>query len=148
MRRLIAVTLGTMFTFYAVIRKKVVIGGMPGLFVETIVLLPIGAVYLAWILNSGAAVFLAGDPAMSFLLTLAGPFTVIPLLFFALAARRLNLTTVGMLQFLAPTLQFVVGVIYGEQLTVPHIICFACIWAAVALFSWDAWRTARQLSPA
>lgn len=137
---LIAITLGSLFTIYGLIRKKVVIGGMPGLFVETLVLFPIGAIYLLWIMNNGTAVFMSASPGMSFLLTLAGPFTVIPLLFFALAARRLNLSTVGMMQYLAPTLQFFVGLIYGEELTVPHIICFACIWIAVGLFSWDAWR--------
>ena len=74
------------------------------------------------------------------LLVLAGPITVVPLLFFALAARRLNLSTVGMMQFIAPSLQFVVGVINGEELTRAHILCFVCIWTAVVIFSWDAWR--------
>jgi len=136
----IAIFLGTSFTIYGVIRKKVVIGGMPGLFIETLVLFPFALVYLIWIMNSGNAVFSAAQPVMSIMLILAGPLTVIPLLFFALAARRLKLSTVGMMQFLAPSLQFLVGVIYGEQLTLPHIICFACIWIAVALFSWDALR--------
>jgi len=144
----IAITLGSLFTVYGLIRKKVVIGGMPGLFVETMVLFPFGVLYLLWIINSGTAVFLAADPGMSFLLTLAGPLTVIPLLFFALAARRLNLSTVGMMQYLAPTLQFIVAVIYGEQLTVPHIICFAFIWVAVGLFGWDAWQTSKRMSRA
>lgn len=144
----IALFLGTSFTIYGVIRKKVVIGGMPGLFVETIVLLPLGLVYLAWLMGRGEAAFAAGDTGLSLILLLAGPITVIPLLFFALAARRLNLSTVGMMQFLAPTLQFFVGVYYGEQLTKAHMICFACIWIAVVLFSWDAWRTSRRPQPA
>jgi chloramphenicol-sensitive protein RarD len=136
----IAIFLGISFTIYGVIRKKVVIGGMPGLFVETLVLFPFALVYLIWIMISGTAVFSSAQPGMAIALALAGPLTVIPLLFFALAARRLKLSTVGMMQFLAPSLQFLVGVIYGEQLTLPHIICFACIWTAVALFSWDALR--------
>ena len=61
-----------------------------------------------------------------------------------LMEHRLNLSTLGMMQFIAPTLQFLVGVHYGEQLTPAHIICFGCIWIAVVLFSWDAWRTARR----
>lgn len=144
----IALFLGTSFTIYGVIRKKIAVGGMPGLFVETVVLFPFGVAYLAWLMNGGLAVFSLQDPATAGLLALAGPLTVVPLLFFALAARRLNLSTLGMLQFLAPTLQFIVGVLNGEQLTLPHIICFACIWTAVALFSWDVWQATRQLRKA
>lgn len=136
----IALFLGTSFTIYGIIRKRVVVGGMPGLFIETLVLLPLFAVYLGWIIGSGNAVFGAADPMMMFLLVLAGPLTVLPLLCFALAARRLNLTTVGMMQFIAPTLQFLIGVAYGEQLTPAHVVCFACIWLAVSLFVYDVWR--------
>ena len=140
----IAIFLGTSFTIYGILRKKVAIGGMPGLFIETLVLLPLGLAYLAWMMNSGHAAFVSGGSSISILLILAGPFTVIPLLFFALAAKRLNLTTLGMMQFLAPTLQFAVGVAYGEQLTMSHIVCFAFIWTAVGLFSWDAIRASRR----
>lgn len=141
----IALVLAASFTCYAVIRKQVVVGGMPGLFIETMFLLPAGLVYLSVMLGSGSAVFLGGDGGTSLLLTLAGPFTVVPLLFFALAARRLMLTTIGMMQFIAPSLQFLVGVIYGEVLTVPHMICFACIWTAMALFIRDAWVQKRRI---
>jgi len=142
----IAVFLGTAFVIYGIIRKQVVIGGMPGLFIETLVLLPISLVYLLWIMLSGEAAFSVSDPSMAGLLILAGPLTVIPLLFFALAARRLNLTTIGMMQFIAPTLHFVIAVIYGEELTTAHIICFSLIWLAVTLFCIDAWRTSRTLA--
>jgi chloramphenicol-sensitive protein RarD len=144
----IALFLGTSFTIYGVIRKKVVIGGMPGLFVETIVLLPFAVIYLLTLIQQGEAAFGANDLALSAILILAGPITVVPLLFFALAARRLNLSTVGMMQFIAPTIQFCIGVYYGEQLTSAHIVCFSCIWAAVALFSWDALRSNRRPAPA
>jgi chloramphenicol-sensitive protein RarD len=140
----IALFLGTSFTIYGVIRKKVVIGGMAGLFVETLVLLPFGAIYLVWLMAQGQAVFGTAGLAESLVLIAAGPITVVPLLFFALAARRLNLSTLGMMQFIAPTIQFMVGVIYGEQLTTAHLFCFGCIWAAVILFSWDAWRSNRR----
>jgi len=141
----IAVFLGTAFVIYGIIRKQVVIGGMPGLFIETLVLLPISLVYLLWIMLSGEAAFSVSDPSMAGLLILAGPLTVIPLLFFALAARRLNLTTIGMMQFIAPTLHFVIAAANGEELTTAHIICFSLIWLAVTLFCIDAWRT-RTLS--
>ena len=139
----IALFLGTSFTVYGVIRKKVVIGGMPGLFVETLVLFPVALAYLIWLMASGSAAFGSGTVALSSWLAVSGPITVIPLLFFALAARRLKLTTVGMMQFIAPTLQFSVGVWSGEPLTSAHLVCFVFIWTAVGLFSWDAWRSNR-----
>lgn len=141
----IALFLGTSFTIYGVIRKKVVIGGMPGLFVETIVLLPLAVLYLGWLMANGEAAFGAGEFSLSAILLLAGPITVVPLLFFALAARRLNLSTVGMMQFMAPTIQFCIGVYFGEQLTPAHLVCFGCIWIAVILFSWDAWSANRRV---
>lgn len=141
----IALFLGTSFTIYGVIRKKVVIGGMPGLFVETLVLFPVSLIYLAYLVSHGQAVFgTEGLLAITILLVIAGPVTVIPLLFFALAARRLNLSTVGMMQFIAPSIQFGIGLAYGEHLTTAHLFCFGCIWTAVALFSWDAWRSSRR----
>lgn len=141
----IALTLAVSFTAYGVIRKQVAVGGMPGLFVETLVLLPFAAMYLGWLLATQTMVFLSGDGATSFALLLAGPFTVVPLLLFALAARRLQLTTIGMMQFMAPTLQFLVGVYFGETLTQAHMICFGCIWLAMSLFIWDAWRQNRGI---
>jgi len=74
------------------------------------------------------------------LLMLAGPITVLPLLFFAMSAKCLSLTALGFMQFLAPTLQFLTGVYYGEPLTAARLVCFAFIWAAVLVFSYDALR--------
>lgn len=139
----IALSLGTLFTIYGVIRKQVVVGGMPGLFVETLVLFPLSAAYLIWIMNAGSAAFTPSNPSMVGMLLLAGPFTVLPLLCFALATRRLSLSTVGFMQFIAPTLQFITGLYYGEVLTTAHAVCFGLIWIAVGLFSWDAWRASR-----
>lgn len=139
----IALFLGTAFAIYGVIRKQVVVGGMPGLFVETLVLLPFALGYLVLLMVRGEAAFTIASPYLAGILLLAGPLTVIPLLFFALAARRLNLSTVGMMQFIAPTLQFAIAVIYGEALTVAHIVCFTLIWLAVILFSVDVWLTSR-----
>jgi len=142
---LIALALAVTFTVYGVIRKQVAVGGMPGLLVETLLLLPLALVYFSWLAASGAASFGGEDIRINLLLALAGPITVVPLLLFALAARRLQLTTIGMIQFLAPTMQFLVGVWYGETLTPAHIACFGCIWMAISLFSWDAWRESRRI---
>lgn len=134
----VSLALGASFTIYGVIRKRVVIGAMPGLFVETLVLLPFAAGLLGWFIATGRASFAGGDTGLSALLMLAGPLTVIPLMCFSFAARRLTLTTIGFMQFIAPTLQFIIGIYYGEVLTTAHLVCFGCIWAAVAIFSVDA----------
>ena len=140
---LLALVLATSFTIYGVIRSRIVIGGMPGLFIETLVLLPAALGYVGWITATGAALF-GRDAGISGLLVLAGPLTALPLLFFALAARRLRLSTIGIMQFIAPSLQFLMGLIFGERLTVPHAICFLLIWVAVVVFSADAWRASRR----
>lgn len=141
---LISLALAVSFTTYGVIRKQTVVGGMPGLFIETIILMPLAIGYIAWATEVQTASFAAVSRELDGLLILAGPVTVLPLLCFALAARRLTLSTLGFMQFITPTMQFVTGLVYGEQLTVAHAICFSCIWIAVALFSWDAWKRSRM----
>jgi chloramphenicol-sensitive protein RarD len=144
---LISLTLATSFTIYGTIRSRVAIGGMPGLFIETLLLFPPALAYMLWLGLHGGSSFVAGAWSLKGILMLAGPFTVLPLLCFAIAARRLRLSTIGIMQFIAPTLQFLVGVAYGEELTRAHVVCFTLIWIAVAAFSWDAWRTAREREP-
>ncbi len=144
----IALALAVLFTIYGTIRKQVVAGGMAGLFVETLILLPLALLYMGWAADNGTAVFGTQGMSMSFALILAGPFTVLPLLFFALGARRLKLSTIGIMQFLAPTMQFLIGLYYGEQFTLAHAICFGCIWIAVSLFAWDAWSWSRTMRTA
>jgi len=141
----ISIALALSFTAYGIIRKRVAVGGMPGLFIETLLLLPFALVYLGWLVTTSGAVFGRGDAATDGLLLLAGPITVVPLLLFALAARRLQLTTIGILQFIAPTLQFVIAVAYGEALTRAHLVCFICIWTAISLFALDAWQQSRRI---
>ena len=140
----VAISLAVFFTAYGVIRKRVAIGAMPGLFVETVLLFPFAMVWMTWLLVAGQASFGTQDMSLAMLLLAAGPITVVPLLLFAVAARRLPLTTIGFMQFLAPTLQFLTGVYYGEKLTTAHQICFGLIWVAVILFSVDAIRAGRK----
>ena len=145
----VAVSLALLFTLYGVIRKQVGIGAMPGLFIETLLLFPLAMAWLGWLMISQQAEFGQGGPSISSLLVLAGPLTVVPLLLFAIAARRLTLTVIGFMQFIAPTLQFIVGIFYGEVLTTAHLVCFGCIWAAVAIFSIDAFyqQKSRRVLP-
>jgi chloramphenicol-sensitive protein RarD len=142
---LVSIILGISFTCYGVIRKQVVVGGMPGLFIEVLVLSPIALIYLLWLMNAGGSAFVATRPDMIFGLLLAGPLTVLPLLAFALAARRLELSTIGFLQYIAPTMQFCVGLAYGEAFTAAHAVCFGLIWTAVGVFGFDAWWAGRAL---
>lgn len=141
----IALFLAISFTSYAVIRKKVIIGAMPGLFVETLLLLPFALSWLLWLVNSAQPAFTAGNASLTFWLLMAGPITALPLLCFALAARRLPLTMLGFMQFLSPTLQFGTGIYFGEPLTPAHIACFGFIWLAVIVFSIDTARANRRV---
>lgn len=140
----IALALGVSFTAYGVIRKQIPVGAMPGLFVETVLLLPFAAGWLGWIAATGQASFGSGPISNDVLLIIAGPLTVVPLWCFAIAAKKLTLTAIGFMQFIAPTLQFSVGVAYGEELTPAHIVCFAFIWTAVGLFSFDVVQANRR----
>ncbi len=140
----IALSLAVLFTVYGVIRKRVAVGGMSGLFVETLVLFPLATVYWVWLMSTGMSDFSPDEPFLAILLVLAGPITVVPLLFFVLAARRLSFSLIGFLQFIAPTLQFIMGLLYGEVLTMAHTLCFGLIWIAVAFFVLDAWRAGPQ----
>ncbi len=140
----VAIVLGISFTTYGVIRKQVVIGAMPGLFIETLLIFPIVALWMGWFVAQGGASVVSGDAWLTFLLIMGGPITVLPLVFFAIAARRLTLTAIGFMQFLAPTLQFMTGVYYGEPLTFAKLVCFGFIWTAVVVFSADALRQGRR----
>lgn len=135
----ISLVLAVSFTLYGYLRKQTPVGAMPGLFIETVLLAPLA---LGWLWIFGPV----GEPAwgassyLTSMLILAGPMTVLPLLAFAVAARRLPLSTIGFLQFIGPTLQFFVGIIDGEPFTRAHQLCFAFIWAAAALYAFEAFR--------
>jgi len=139
----VSIMLAVLFTAYGYIRKTTNVGAMPGLFIEVVMLTPLAFLYLMWLMQAGNAVFLSGDMSMDAILILAGPVTVLPLVMFALAARRLQLTTLGFMQYIAPTLQFSLGIYYGEAFTLAHAICFGLIWTALAIFSFDAVRANR-----
>ena len=144
----IAICLALTFGFYGVIRKKVEAGALPGLFAETMILFPLAGAYMLWLFMSGELKFLqAGDMNLNALLLLAGPLTVTPLFFFAVAARRMPFSTLGFLQYIAPTLQFICGLYYGEAFTLAHALCFGCIWLAVAVFSYGSWKKNKPFKP-
>lgn len=140
----VSLALAVLFTAYGYIRKTTDVGAMPGLFIEVLMLSPLALLYVLWLMSAGRAAFLAGGGGLDLLLVLAGPATVIPLVCFALAARRLRLSTIGFLQYIGPTLQFFLGLYYRETFTVFHAICFGLIWVALGIYSVDAWRENRK----
>lgn len=138
----VSLILAVTFTAYGLLRKLTPIGAMPGLFIETLILTPVA---LGWLFFGPVQEAPFGqDAGLTALLIAAGPMTVIPLLAFAIAAKRLPLSVIGFLQFIGPTLQFVVGLLAGEAFTRPHQLCFAFIWTAVAVFAFDSIRTSRN----
>jgi chloramphenicol-sensitive protein RarD len=130
----ISLTLCTTFATYGLVRKMVAVEALPGLTIETFILLPVA---IGWLIVGGAAGRPFPGPATqeTALLIASGLVSTIPLLCFTAAARRLAYSSVGMLQFIAPTLQFILAVaLYREPFTVPHAIAFGCIWTAIALY--------------
>lgn len=142
----VALSLAISFGFYALIRKKAVIDPVIGLLVETLLLVPAALAYLLWMGWSGS---FGHDVNTSLLLALAGPATAVPLVLFMIGAARLKLSTVGLLQYVGPTGQLLLGVlVYGEAFTSAHAIAFACIWVALMVFSADAFTTHRAAKAA
>ena len=140
---LISLGLGISFCAYGVIRKQVKADAQTGLFFECAYLSLPGLAYVLWLQSTGAGHFLGGWN-IALLLLAAGPATVAPLALFSWSARRLSLTALGFLQFVAPTLQFFVGLALGEAFTPMRALSFAFIWAGVAVFAWGAWQASRR----
>src|SRR5438874_4590938 len=129
----ISLSLCATFALYGLLRKVVAADAMTGLAVETALLFPFAVGWLAWRTAAGAPTF-GSTHGETALLVLAGIVSTTPLLLFTAAARKLAYSTLGMLQFLAPTLQFLIGVYYGERFTTAHAIAFPAIWVALALY--------------
>ena len=130
----ISLALCVSFATYGLLRKVVAIDALAGLTIETSILFPVALAWLAFGFSVGTAV-LGSKPIETWLLALSGIVSTTPLLLFTAAARRLRYSTLGMLQFAAPTMQFLLAVVlYGEAFTRAHGIAFAAIWAALALY--------------
>ena len=140
----LALALALTFSTYGLLRKVAPVGPVIGLTVETALLLPLSVAMVGWSLTA------AGTPEISTAtygwLLLAGVITTVPLLAFAAAARRLRLSTLGFLQYVGPTLQFLLAVLaYGEPFTPTHVISFSCIWAGLAIFTASSVRGYRAV---
>jgi chloramphenicol-sensitive protein RarD len=141
----VALTLALTFSFYALMRKLMPVDGFVSLAVETLLMVPMALAYLGYL-----AVTSSREPlrlSTVGLLMLSGPITTVPLLFFGAAARRLRLSTMGILQYLSPTLQFLLAVLaFREPFSSAQLLSFACIWAAVLIYALDSLRAARLSS--
>ena len=142
----IALFLAVTFAIYGYLRKTMAVDALAGLGIEVLYLMPFGFVFLLWVTPEPGGAFVTATAATKWLLIAAGPMTVVPLLLFNIGARRVRLATLGLLQYTAPTINFLLAVfVYGEELTATHLIAFGLIWAALGIFSFDTLRTEREL---
>ena len=139
---LVSLLLALSFGGYGVVRKRVAAEAQTGLLVECLLLAVPGLAYVLWLQGAGGGHFLH-SPATAAWLIACGPVTAVPLVLFAWAARRIPLSAMGFLQFITPTMTFVLGVAQGEAFTPLRGASFALIWAGVAVFALAAWRQSR-----
>jgi chloramphenicol-sensitive protein RarD len=140
----IALALAGSFGAYGLLRKVATLGALEGLTLETLLLAPIAALVLGVWMVQGTSTFPAPDMATNAWLIAAGPITAIPLLLFAAGARRISLTTLGLLQYIGPTLQLALGLwLFHEPFSPARLLGFVLIWLALALYSAEGWWRSR-----
>lgn len=143
----IALVLAFSFGCYGLLKKQAGVGAIEGLTVETAVLAPVAALYLGVLGARGGATFAGHGPGHAALLAGAGLVTAVPLLLFGAAATRVPLYTLGVLQYLAPTIQFLLGVtLFHEPLPLLRILGFVLVWAGLAVFTADLLTERRRAS--
>jgi chloramphenicol-sensitive protein RarD len=144
----ISLTLAFSFSTYGLLRKQVAVGSLPGLTIESAILLPLAGGIAWWYAQGPTGSSFTGDFWLSLTIVLGGVLTAVPLLLFALAARRMDYSTLGFIQFLAPSIVFILGFTVFERPLLPaQMASFALIWTAIAIFVWDMLRR-RQRKPA
>jgi chloramphenicol-sensitive protein RarD len=143
----LSLALAVSFCSYGVIRKRVDASAQAGLLIECLLMFLPGLAYVGWLVAHGQGLFGHGL-ANSALMSSAGPLTVFPLALFAWSARRLPFASIGFLQFIGPSIGFLIGVAVGEPLSPLRIASFGFIWAAAALFVLGAWRAGRRIDAA
>jgi chloramphenicol-sensitive protein RarD len=141
----VALALALSFGFYGLLRKVASLGALEGLTLETLLLAPVAALVLAYVSWQDQSTLVAGDHATLAWLMLGGPVTAVPLLLFAAGARRISLTTMGILQYISPSLQFALGVwLFQEPFAHARLLGFVLIWLALLVYSVEGWWQARQ----
>ncbi len=136
---IIALSLAVSFALYGYLRKTAKASALAGLFIETLLLAPVALAYLGYTFISAGSLGPHADPYSLFLLMLTGPGTAFPLLLFALAVQKLRLTTIGMLQYISPSIQFVLAIlVFGEHLNLVRLGSFALIWVSLIVYTTDS----------
>ncbi len=137
----IALVLALSFGAYGLLRKTAALAALEGLSFETLILFPLAAAYLGWLVYSGQSVFVnAESDSTRWLLAAAGPTTAIPLLLFAAGARRIPMSVLGMLQYMSPSLQMLLGVwVFHEAFSSSRLVGFLFIWGALAIYMVEGW---------
>lgn len=137
--------LAVTFAFYGLLRKMAPVEAVPGLTVETTLLGPLALAYLLWLGQNHTLVFRNSSWPLDLLLIAAGPITSLPLIWFAKGTKLLRLSTVGFLQYISPSLHFLLAVvIYGEPFGIVHLLAFVFIWTGLIIFTVDSFRRARK----
>jgi len=140
----VALTLAGTFGLYGLLRKRAQVDADTGLLAEVVVLAPFAGAWLAW-LGAGGRLAFGTTPRTTALLAAAGVVTAVPLMLFGVGVRRLRLSTVGLLQYVNPTAQFLLAVfLFGETFSVAHAVAFGFIWASLGLYTWDALGRSRS----
>lgn len=142
----IALMLALTFSLYGLVRKLVMVEALPGFAAETLLMLPVGIGFLLWCELAGSGAFGHGGTGRDVGLMLGGPMTAIPLVLFAYGARRIAYSTVGVLQYIGPTIQLVLGVlVFQEPFHGPRAVGFGIIWLALAIYAFDGLWRARKM---
>jgi chloramphenicol-sensitive protein RarD len=141
----VALALAFSFGSYGLAKKKANVGAVESLTVETMVLVPVAAGYILWLMDQGTSTFGTDGLGHALLLTTTGIVTAVPLICFGAAATRVTLTTIGLLQYLAPTIQFALGVLlFREDMPPMRWIGFMLVWVALVIFTYEAIRNRRR----
>jgi chloramphenicol-sensitive protein RarD len=141
----IALLLAVSFAGYGILRKIAVLGPLEGLTLETLVLVPFALAALLFWHAEGTGRFPAPDVKTNLWLISLGPITAVPLLMFAAGARRISMTTLGLLQYIGPTIQLLIAVlVFDEPFGPQRLVGFACTWIALVIYTLDGWRVSRR----
>jgi chloramphenicol-sensitive protein RarD len=142
----LALILGSCFAAYGFLKRAADSGAVEGVAVETAVLAGPALLWIVWLGSQGEGTVSTGEPSHLLLLVSSGLLTMLPLLFFGAAATRLSLTTLGLLQYLAPVMQWVIGVaVVHEPMPLSRLLGFALVWCALVVLALDGWRGARRV---
>ncbi|MBQ4798410.1 EamA family transporter RarD [Pseudoalteromonas sp. MMG006] len=141
----VAFSLATSFAIYGLLRKKLPVEALPGILLEALILLPVALIYWWVMAPTATSDLVVNDWHTNVLLISAGIITTLPLLCFTGAAKRLQYTTLGFFQYIGPSLMFMLAVVfYDEVFDAERVITFACIWSALAIFTWDSYHQSRK----